>query len=200
MIQFLSEKTARYLAEGDETADIEVLAYGYYMFYQQWLTVAAILLISLPFGIFPLVLASLVTSMVLRGCVGGTHARHPVTCKITTFLLAFLPALFAGIPDAGFVLAFIVVSFLLSGVLVLKYAPGETDVRKFHPNIRKRLKVKALVWVCGFSLVAGFLYGSYTAIAFVVSVSLFLTCCFAHPLAYRLFGFDPVTKEPFRPR
>jgi len=171
------------------------------MFYQQWVTVLVILLASLPFGLFPLVLASLVTSMVLRGCVGGTHARHPVVCKVTTFVLAFVPAVLAGVFAVRFVLAIIAVIYLLSLALVLKYAPGETHVTKFRdPRVRKRLKIESIVWVSVFCLAAALLNGRLPAIAFTVAVTTFSTTFLTHPLSYRLFGFDPVTKEAVKSR
>ena len=201
MIKFLSERTARYLASDDDAAeDIEVIEYGYYMLYQQWLVTIAILLVSLPFGLFFPVLASLVTSMVLRGYTCGTHATHPLICKATSFVIAFTPAILAVFFADRLALIAIVVMYLISIALLIKYAPGDTDVKKIHnPKIRMQMKIQSIVTVTIFILAAILIQSRFPEIAFVVVVTAFITCCFVHPWAYWLFGFDPVTKEARKP-
>jgi len=201
MVQFLANKTAQYLAKGDDPADIEVITYGYYMFYQQWLVIIAILLIALPLGWFFPVLASLVTSMALRGCVCGTHATHPLICKITSVVLAFTPAVLTEVFAIRLVPVAALAMYLVSIALVVRYAPGETDVRKFRDSRkRKRMKIESVVLVTVFFFAAVFLSSRFPGVAFVVTTTAFITCCFVHPWAYRLFGFDPVTKEALKPR
>jgi accessory gene regulator B len=201
MIQLLADKTARFIAAGDENADIEVLTYGYYMFYQQWITLIAILLIALPFGLFFLVLASLVTSMTLRGCTGGTHAAHPIICKLSAFAIAFTPSVLAGVFSLKLLPVGFAVFYLLSVVLLVIYAPADTDVRKItNPRKRKRMKIESLIWLSVFFSAAVFLQGRLPSIAFVVAVTAFISCCLVHPIAYWLFGFDPKTKEARKPR
>ena len=195
MIQFLSQKTAQYLAKGESNSDIEVLTYGYYMFYQQWLVIFLILLVAIPFGLFFLVLTSLMTSMVLRGCVCGTHATHPLICKVVVFILAFAPAILADVFTLRLIPATVVIMYLFSAALLIKYAPGDTDVRKIHPSKRKRMKIESVIWMTAFFLATLILQGIFPEVAFVVAVTTLITCCFVHPVAYWLFGFDPVTKE-----
>jgi len=200
MIQFLSEKTARYLAKDDEEADLEILTYGYYMFYQQWLVLFLILAVALPFGLFFPVLASLVTSMVLRGSVCGTHATHPLICKIAAFALAFTPAILAEFFGLRLTPIAIAVMIVFSVALVIKYAPGDTDVKKISPSKRRGMKIESIIWVSVFFLAAVLLRGIFPVIAFVIATTAMITCCFVHPVAYWLFGFDPVTKEARKPR
>ena len=197
MIQFLSEKTAQYLAkDDDDPADIEVIAYGYYLFYQQWLSISAMLLVAFLLGLFFPVLASIIVSTTLRGCVCGTHATHPLICKIAAFALAFTPAVLAVMFTVRLVSVAALLMYLCSIALLVKYAPGDTDIKKIRdPRIRKKMKIESIVWVSVFFLVAVFLQGRFPVIAFVVAVTAFVTCCFVHPVAYWLFGFDPVTKE-----
>ena len=202
MVQYLANKTANYLADKDELPeDIEVIAYGYYMFYQQWLLVIAILLAALPFGLFPLVLASLVTSMVLRGCACGTHATHPLICKIAGFALAFIPAVLAGVLASRLTPVIVAAMYLCSIAMLLKYAPGDTDVKKIYdPKIRRHMKIQSIVLASVFFAASAFLLGRFPEIAFVVALTALITCSFVHPVAYRLFGFDPITKEARKPR
>jgi len=201
MIQLLAERTARYLADGDDPADIEVIAYGYYMFYQQWLTILAILITALVVGIFPLVLISVAVFMILRGCVGGTHATHPVICKMSAFVFTLTPPIVSEFSSVGISLPVMAVLYLLSVALVARYTPGETDVKKFRdPRVRKRMKIESLAWISGFFLVAAILSVRLPSVAFVIAVTAFVTTSLVHPIAYWLFGFDPETKEARRPR
>jgi len=201
MIQFLADKTASYLAKGDDPADVEVIAYGYYIFYQQWLMTLAILLVALPFGWFFSILASLVTSLAMRGCVCGTHATHPLVCKIASFAVAFTPVILAEVFALRIVPVAAIIMYVLGAVMILKYAPGDTDVKKIHnPDIRKSMKIQAMVRLSVFFVVAMLINGRFPEIAFVIATTAFIACCFVHPWAYRLFGFDPVTKEALRSR
>ena len=196
MIQFLSEKTAKYLARDEDPEDIEVIAYGYYMFYQQWLVIIGMLLVALATGLFWLVLASLVTSMVLRGTACGTHATHPLICKMAAFALAFTPAILAGVVGIRLVPTATIVMYLLSIALLVKYAPGDTDVKKIHdPSIRRSMKIQSIIWASVFFAAAALLQDRLPDVAFVVALTALVTCSFVHPVMYWLFGFDPVTKE-----
>jgi len=201
MIQFLANKTANYLAKGDDPEDIEVIAYGYYMFYQQWLMTIGILLVALVVGLFFPVLVSLVVSMTLRGYVCGTHATHPLICKVASFAMAFTPVILAVVFELRITPVTASAMYILSIALILKYAPGDTDVRKIrNPDIRKSMKIKAIVLATAFVAAAMFLNNRFPEIAFIIVTASFITSSFVHPLMYRLFGFDPVTKEAFRPR
>lgn len=196
MIKFLSVKTAQYLAKDDEAEDIEVIAYGYYMFYQQWLVILGIMLTALWLGFVLPVLASLITSMPLRSRACGAHANHPLVCKIISFVLAFTPVVLANTLNLGLTYITVAVMYLLSVALLIKYAPGDTDVKKiYNPVIRKQMKIEAIVLVTVFFALAVLMQGRLPLVAFVVATTAFLTCCFVHPWAYSLLGFDPITKE-----
>jgi len=201
MIQTLADKTARFIAKGDETADVEVLTYGYYMFYQQWITTIVILLLALVCGLFFPVLVSMVVSMTLRGSTGGTHATRAIICKIVAFVMAFAPALAAEVFGLRmFPIAFVVL-YLLCIALIVVYVPTDTDVKKFtNPRLRKRMKIESLVLVSLFFAAAIFLQERIPVIAFVIAIITFVACSLVHPMAYWLFGFDPVTKEAKKSR
>ena len=202
MIKFLSERTARYLASDDENADIEVLAYGYYVIYQQWVVSLVLLLMAIPFGLFFHVLASLATSMTLRAHACGAHANHALVCKIAAFALAFIPSIISVVFAVSLMPVVVVLLYLFAVALLAKYAPGDTNITKVRdPALRKRMKLKAIVWLTIFFFVAAvFLQARYPAIAFVVMTTAVLTSCFVHPWVYWLFGFDPVTKEARKQR
>jgi len=196
MVQFLAKKTALYLAKDDETADVEVLTYGCYLIYQEWFVRVVMLLAALPFGLFFHVLAGIISFTLVRRCAMGAHARHPTICLFTTVVVVYGPAVLAEQFSLGFMLIPFVGLYIFGIVLLLLYAPAETDVKKVpDPRERKRLKIESIVWLSVCFLVAAVLQNWFAAIAFVVATSAALACCFVHPWMYSINGFDPVTKE-----
>ena len=201
MIQFLSERTAKYIAENDETADVDILKYGYYLFYQTSIICVALLLIALPFGLFFYVLASLVTSMILRGPAGGAHAKYAIVCRISAFFQAFIPSIL-GVMFAAGLFAIWYIPFIVAGMyifsisLLIKYAPGETDVTKIpDANKRREMKITSILWVTVLFVFAMVLQIWVPAISFVIIVTTTVVCIYVHPWVYWLYGFDPVTRE-----
>ena len=198
MVQFLAERTARYLAKDCETADFEVLQYGYYLLYQEWLVRALALLVALPFGLFFHVLTAIISFNLIRRCALGAHAKHPIFCKITTYAIWFGPAALAGIFLISFAWFAYIALYIFGLVLLLLYAPAETDVKKVpDPQKRKRLKIEAIAWLSFLFLVAAFLQWVLLlpAISFVVVAVAVMACCMVHPWVYLAYGFDPVTRE-----
>lgn len=200
MIKYLSEKTAWYLAKDDEVEDIEVVAYGYYMFYQQWLVMLGILVIAWWLGFILPVMASLMVSMPIRSRACGAHANHPLVCKVVSFMVAFIPVLLASTFHLRLTYIFIAVVYLLSIALLARYAPSDTDVKKIsNPTTRKHMKLESIVLVTIFFVIAIIIQYIFPLVAFVIVATALITCGFVHPWAYSLLGFDPVTKEARKP-
>jgi len=196
MIQFLAQKTAHYLAKDCETADVDVLTYGYYLLYQEWLLRIFALLIALPFGLFFHVLTSIISFNLIRRCALGAHAKYPIVCRITTYTIWFGPAVLAVFFSLGLNIFAYLIMYMFCIVSLLLYAPAETDVKKVpNPIKRKRLKFEAILWMSLLFLLAIFMQGLIPAISFVIVVTVVLACCMVHPWVYRVNGYDPVTRE-----
>jgi len=201
MIQTLAEKTAKYLAKKDENADVEILTYGYYLIYQLWLVNIALLLIALPLRLFFQVLAALITFAIMRGPTVGAHANHPLICKLVTFLVVFIPSIL-GVLLADRIFAFeftpliVVILYIFALMLVIKYAPADTDVTKIEcKDKQKQMKIKSILWLTTLFILALVVHFWIASIAFVIIITSVIACCFVHPWAYLLFGFDPLTRE-----
>ena len=196
MLQFLASKTAYYLAKDDETADVEVLTYGYYLLYQEWLVRIGMLLVALPFRLFFHVLASIVTFDLIRKCALGAHAKYPIVCRIITYTVSFGPAILAEVFSVRLAPIAYVALYLFGVVSLLLYAPAETNVKKVRdPQKRKRLKVEAIAWLSVLFFVAALAQGLLPAISFVIVATAASACCMVHPWVYWINGFDPVTRE-----
>lgn len=198
MVQYLADKTAHYLAKDNEDVDVEVISYGYYLFYQEWVARIFALLLALPFGLFFHVLVSIVVFDRIRKCAMGTHAKHPIICRILTYTVWFGPAVLSVIFSLRFVPIVYIGLYAFSLVLLILYAPAETDVKKVPDvHMRKRLKIEAVCWMSGLFLIAVVLQGFGFApdFSFVIVMTAVLACCMVHPWMYWINGFDPVTRE-----
>jgi len=196
MTQFLAKKTADFLSKDCEAADVEVLTYGYYLLYQEWLVRIFALLVALPFGLFFHVLTAIVAFTLVRRCALGAHARYPIVCRITTYTIWFGPAVLAGIFSLSFSWIAYIGLYIVGFVLLMMYAPAETDVKKVpDPQQRKRLKIEAIASMTVLFLVAVLLQGMLPAISFVIVTTVVMACCMVHPWVYWVNGFDPVTRE-----
>jgi len=196
MIQFLARKTAHYLSKDCDTADVEVLEYGYYLIYQEWFVRIGALLLALPFGLFFHVLASLVAFNLIRRCAMGAHAKYPIVCRIITYTVLFGPGVLSGILGFRLTVIAYVGLYIFGIVSLLLYAPAETDVKKVPDlRVRKRLRVEAVVTLSLLFLVAVLLHSSRSDISFVIVVAAVLACCMVHPWVYWVNGFDPITRE-----
>ena len=196
MIQFLAEKTAHYLAKDCETADVEVLQYGYYLAYQEWLVRLLALLVALPFGLFFHVLVSIITFNLIRRCAMGAHAKYPIVCRIITYTVWFGPAVLSVFFAFRLTPVIYIGLFLFAVFSLLMYAPAETNVKKV-PNepMRKRLKREAVAWMSLLFFVAVILQNVMPDISFVIVTTVVLACCMVHPWMYWINGFDPNTRE-----
>ena len=196
MIEYLSKKTAQYLAKDCDTADEEVLAYGYYLLYQEWIVRLTAILLALPFGLALHVLVSIIAFNLIRRCAMGAHAKYPIVCRIITFIVWFGPAILAVFFMLRLTLIAYIGLYIFSAVLLFIYAPAETDIKKV-PDLQKRktLKREAIGWLSGIFLVAFAINGIYPEIATVMVITAAMACCMVHPWMYWLNGFDPVTRE-----
>lgn len=199
MIQFLAEKTALYLAKDCADADVEVLKYGYYLLYQEWIVKFGALLVAIPFGLFFHVLVAIVAFILIRRCAIGAHAKYPIVCRIITYTVWFGPAVLAGIFSFRFTLIHFIGLYVFGIISLLLYAPAETEVKKVPtPQMHKRLKLESIVWLSFLFIVAVVIQGMLPDIAFVITATATLACCMVHPWMYWVNGFDPVTRESRR--
>ena len=196
MIQFLANKTAFYLAKDCETADEEVLAYGYYLLYQEWLVRICALLIALPFGLFFHVFTSIIVFNLIRQCAMGAHAKYPIVCRIFTYTIWFGPAILSEFVHLRLSSIHYIALYIFGAVLLFLYAPAETDVKKVpNPQKRKRLKLEAIAWLTLLFFIAAFIQGLLPVKSVVIVVTALMACCMVHPWMYWINGFDPVTRE-----
>lgn len=189
MITHLSKMTARYIARNDESADYDVLVYGYELLYQELAVHLLTLIIALPFGIMPYVLAGLILFKIIRNFTGGAHANHRVVCTIVSTSVLFGPSLV--FVKLGFRIPVFVIGilFVLDLLLLAKYAPADTELKPIQsPDKRAALKRMAILSLFAVFIVSFFLWRVNPGFAEAMVVTVTIVCLFTHPAIYKLLG------------
>jgi accessory gene regulator B len=185
----LAGKTAAYIVKNDPSADYEVLEYGYDILFQEISVTILTLLLALPFGLFVHVAISLATYNVLRLYAGGLHAKHRIVCIVTSIVIMFGPSVLFAKLGVSLPIAAILALYLLNLVLLLLYAPADTEAKPIQDRqTRKRMKMASVSWLTIIYCLALILHGRFPDYSAVLAAMPFIVCCFAHPLAYWLYG------------
>ena len=196
VIRYLSENIARHIVRNDDTADLDVLTYGYELILQEVVVILAAMLLALPLGISLQVLVTIAAYALMRRYAGGLHAKHRIVCFTTSVLIDFGPAFFFIKTGAVPSLPALGVLYVLDLALLLRYAPGDTDIRPVrNPAVRRGMKRSAVLVLTLFFGAALLLRGRWPAYTGVLAVTATVVCCFTHPWAYRLFGCRRSTED-----
>lgn len=189
MIKRLSEMTAQYIVRDDAAADYEILAYGYELIYQEIVIILLSLLLALPFGLLPHVLTGICTFHLLRKYAGGSHAAHRIVCTIVSTAIVYGPSFFFVKTGVRLSFAVYMVMFAVDLLLLLLYAPADTEVKPVQ-TIEKRnyLKRASIFVLIALFVAACLLSGRFPQYAAIIAVTATLVCLFTHPLIYRLLG------------
>ena len=191
MIRFLSQKLANYVTKNDDSADFEILAYGYDLMFQEIGVVLITLLIALPFGLFSPVLLSILSYNIVRRYAGGTHAKHRAACIITSVLTMFGPAYLFTKLEVPLPLPMILLLYVYSAVLLILYAPADTEIKPIRdPQKRKRAKYSGVFTLTVCTLLAILLREKWSSYAGILTVVPTIVSSLTHPLAYKLYGCE----------
>ena len=189
MIKYLAQAIASYTVKHDNSADFEVLVYGYELLLQRFFVVGIALVAALPLGLFFHVLTAEIVYSMMRGCTGGLHAKYRWLCMAVSVLIQFGPAFLTAKAGVYIEPWGIVACFAANVALLLLYAPADTEAMPiYNPVRRKKLKIQGLIYLAAFFFIAAAIYSFLPEISFILVVTPTIACCFTHPAAYWLFG------------
>jgi len=184
LIQALANSIAGFVVKNDDTADFEIMAYGYGLIVSAIVTYTAIIISALFFGVFREMLVAIATYITMRATIGGVHANSRAACFIT-----YAGALYLSI-YLSFVLTFSEIAtaalYLFNMALLILYAPSDTAEQ---PIVRRRpaRKILGIVFLSLFFSISIFWDRMWIETNILLLVST-ITCVFLHPAIYRLFG------------
>ena len=184
MIDALANRIADYVAENDETADHEIIAYGASLLIMAVVTYTTFIASALLFGVLREMLIAIGVFILMRATVGGLHANHRATCLITYSGILYFSIFFAGILNMSW--HKILVMYIINIALLILYAPGDTAEQ---PMVKFRLtrKLLGLVFLSCIFAAPMFFSGIHTDINILLFISTW-TCVSLHPFIYKVFG------------
>lgn len=189
MIKSLSLSIAKYIVKTENDADLEILAYGYELILQEIVVIIVSICLAAPFGIVPHILLSSVLYDLMRSVAGGLHASNRIACILTSVLIIFGPALIFTRSGVVFPAGWIVPLFALSFILIMRYAPADTDIRPVTDAIKKRTMKRSAVTILAIAfLLACATYPYSSAFSAVFAFIPAMVGLLLHPASYRVFG------------
>ena len=191
MIQALADGMARYVVKNDETADQEVLAYGYGLLIMAASTYFAVITSALLLGVFREMIIAMGVYMLMRTTIGGCHANHRVICFVSYSGVLYLSIVLAGFVTVSWQIA--IALYLVNVMLIVLFAPGDTAEQPIVKNRFLRRITGVIFITCLFSTYIFFSHmQTEVNIAMFVSTS---TCVFLHPLVYKAYGCERSTYQ-----
>lgn len=126
----------------------EQIEYGLYTFFSDGLKLLAVSLVALILGKLKYTLVAVFVFAMYKSYLGGAHAKTQIGCIITYFILIFGSVYLSEIINIRY---FNVIIFIVSAILVAKYAPADIVSKPIVTKKRKNeLKIKGsiLLTIC----------------------------------------------------
>ncbi|MBW9154626.1 accessory gene regulator ArgB-like protein [Clostridium estertheticum] len=169
--------------------EIEILHYGTQVILMNVYKLIILFVTAYFINVFTYTLIAFIIFGIIRSVANGVHADSSIKCIFINYIV-FLGNVFFSLL-LGLNRISIIIIFLISFILVLKYAPADTAERPLvSKNLRKALKLKAILIVlisCILSLLlSSSIYKSIITYA-ILEESFLIT-----PLAYFIF------KKPYK--
>lgn len=189
MIKYIAARLAAYVARNDESADYEIVLYGFDLILQETFIILAAMAIAIPLRIVPQVIVGWLSFLALRRYAGGTHAKHRAVCIVSSVLALFAPALVFSAPHRFLGAPILAGLVALDCCLLLLYAPADTEIRPVQTPIKRRdLKAKAVGVLLLLAVLAFALYRRSPHMASLVVTMATIVSVYTHPLLYWVYG------------
>ncbi len=182
----LSTKCVKFITnslEKDEE-ELEKVNYGLQVIFVNLFKLTILFLFAFVFGILGYTFAAFISFAILRTFAAGVHADSNLKCTITNIVL------FIGNVYLSTILVLnnttIIILFILSLLLILIYAPADTEDRPLpSKKLRKRLKINCAVITIVLAMIdISIIPGIYRHI---IVISVLEEALLVTPVAYMLF-------------
>ena len=177
---------ANYVVSKDETANQEVLTYGFSLILMAIATYSTVILSALLLGVFREILIAIGTFILMRTAIGGVHAKHRAVCLITYSTVLYLSIYLSGILRLD--LYATAALYLFNIIILILYAPGDTVEQ---PMVKNRMlrKISGLFLVTILFALSIFVRDMRIETNIILFVST-LTSILLHPFTYRIYGCE----------
>ncbi|QTL97008.1 hypothetical protein GM661_02955 [Iocasia frigidifontis] len=192
MVKTISKQIADYFNQKldlsrEETSSID---YGCQVIFYLLIEIISFILVSSFLNMFWPVMIALVVFLILRPYAGGIHMPSYLLCYIFSLLVFISIGCLVNLVSipAKYLISWLVFVFILSLLLINKYAPADTAIQPIKdPSRRRKLKtISLLIIICWFliSLAIMFSFANYYNLLFAGSLGLLAEALALHPLAF----------------
>lgn len=165
--------------------DLEKIHYGIQVVILTASKSILLFIIAYLLGIFKYVLISYLVLTFARNFASGVHLNSTFQCIITTFFLHFVNVYLSLNLSTHIVLRSII--FIVSFILILLYAPADTEYRPLvSKKLRRDLKIKSIIVIIISYIVMLFIENN--VYANIITFSFFEGSLLITPIVYKLFG------------
>jgi len=177
---------AGFVVKNDETADHEILAYGFGLIISGIVTYTVILTSALLIGVIQEMLVAIVAYIAMRQAIGGVHANSRIVCFVTYTGSLYLCIGLAFVLNISSLA--VAVMYAVSLGLLMMYAPADT---KAQPMVKHRLarKVSGIVILTLAFCISVFVLQNQVHANILLFVPT-ITCVLLHPAVYRMYGCE----------
>jgi len=177
---------AGFIVKNDDTADHEVLTYGFGLILSGLVTYTVVLTSALLLGLMQEMLVAIFAYIAMRQAIGGVHANSRLVCFITYISTLYLCIFLSFILNVD--IFAVVILYVISLILLILYAPADT---KAQPMVKYRLlrKVAGIAILTVLFCISTFLLQNQVYANILLFVST-LMCVLLHPVVYRAYGCE----------
>lgn len=181
----LSKITLQFLKKYNqiENNQIEIIEYGLTIFFSTIIKILIILIVSFIFGITKEVFLSIIVFAILRHFAGGIHAKTPLSCLISMFIIYFSIYIISSYITINEYALFIYFIFCL--IIILLYAPADV-IEKPIISLKQKKKLKyssIIVLIILFTI--AYIINSNT-IKNIIVLSCIVECITLMPIIYTI--------------
>ena len=115
------------------TYGLEIILYEIFLF-------GAAFLSALPFGLFPNMLFAVIGYSAIRGFASGAHARTRAACCVSYLVMVYISILAPLFFIKEYIAQTVLFLFSVGMILLLKYAPGDTEENPMTDQKKVRRK------------------------------------------------------------
>jgi len=177
---------AGFVVENDDSANHEILAYGFGLIISGIATYIALFGSALIFGVIYEMLIAISIYSIMRLTIGGSHAKTKAICFIVYSSVLYLSIFLSTV--VIFNLFAKAILYGVNVILLIQYAPSDTVQQ---PIVKRRFarKILGLVFLSLFFGISLLIREMQTEANILLLIPT-LTCVFLHPFIYRISGCE----------
>ena len=185
--KFLTYSIGRIKETGQyDDEKLEEIAYGLETIYLTVTKLVVIFGVAFILGIVKEVITLLICYNIIRSSAYGLHASKSIYCLISSLIL-FIGGVYVSIYLASIPLIVKIILSLLSIIMIMKYAPADTEKRPLI-NSKKRKRFKIVSTIKGVIYLILIIYFDKMQLSGFLLVGLIEAIIMIHPIVYKTFN------------